>query len=72
MSLWEEDGPLLAWSSADEGTGGGMLFVPINFAAADLPFYSRACLLFAFVYFFSSSGGGKPEREVAVRSFLDI
>lgn len=72
MSLWEGDGPLLAWSSADEGTGAGMLFVPVNFAAANLPFHPRACLVFAFVFFSSLSGGRKPERDVAARSFLDI
>lgn len=79
VSLWEGNGPLLAWSSADEGTGGGMFFVPVNFAAANLPFYPRACSVSAFVFCFfflicfsSSSGGGKPEREVAARSFLDI
>lgn len=55
-----------------KGLEGGMLFVLINFAAANLPFHPRARLVSAFVYFSCSSGGGKPVREVTARSFLAI
>lgn len=50
-----------------------MLFMPVNFAAANLSFHPRACLVSIVLFFLfpSLSGGGKPQRGGAARSSLD-
>lgn len=47
---------VFCWHGAPRRKGlGGMLFVPVNFAAADLSFHPQACLvsaLFFYLFFF--------------------
>lgn len=73
-STWEGGSLLLAWSSAKEGAGRDALRAGklcCSRSVLPSPGLLGLCFIFLFI-FFSLSGGGKAEREVAARSFLDI